>query len=329
MRTKKTEMRFNRATHEPAWQKALPAGHGSSLGQPSTARGARRHERGLVPSRGGLPEQGGQAKTRCKDALWARGSSSANHLQRKGPRSCSATAQPPRGRALKPPAQEGDVRGHNAGSGVPHGLGSRWHRRPRSAARLHTVWGFGCRMPAPAISGRCLKMQLLPNAPPLPPDELLKAEASSRRVGSGRRGISSGLVAQPQPLLRPLLQGCSGQKVAKFRAEGVGSPPEPTFWAPPGYACPTHGGAGDEPGRHGERDCPCCGDTAPKGATLPRAERAAGSLSAVSLETATTANDPRSPRGTAAPGQPPPPAPVPGPAPSPPCSAPHLRSTQL
>lgn len=66
-----------------------------------------------------------------------------------------------------------------------------------------------------------------------------------------------------------------------------------------------HGGAGDAPSRHGERDCPCYGDTTPKGATLPGAERAARSLSAVSLETVTTANDPCSPRSTAAPGQPP------------------------
>lgn len=62
MRTKKTEMRFNRATHEPAWQEALPAGHGSSLGQPSTARGARQHERGLVPSWGGCPSKGGRQR---------------------------------------------------------------------------------------------------------------------------------------------------------------------------------------------------------------------------------------------------------------------------
>lgn len=59
-------------------------------------------------------------------------------------------------------------------------------------------------------------MQLLPNAPPLPPDERLKAEASSRRVDLGRHGTGSGLVAQPQPLLRPLLQRCSRQKEAKY-----------------------------------------------------------------------------------------------------------------
>lgn len=59
-------------------------------------------------------------------------------------------------------------------------------------------------------------MQLLPNAPPLPPDERLKAEASSRRVDLGRHGTGSGLVAQPQALLRPLLQRCSRQKEAKY-----------------------------------------------------------------------------------------------------------------
>lgn len=59
-------------------------------------------------------------------------------------------------------------------------------------------------------------MQLLPNAPPLPPAERLKAEASSRRVDSGRRGTGRPeLVAQPQPLLRLLLQRCSRQKEAK------------------------------------------------------------------------------------------------------------------
>lgn len=95
-------------------------------------------------------------------------------------------------------------------------LGLRRHRRTHSTTQSHTAGGFGCRMPAPAISGCYLMMQLLPNTPPLPPDERLKAEASSRRVDSGRRGTGRPeLVAQPQPLLRLLLQRCSRQKEAK------------------------------------------------------------------------------------------------------------------
>lgn len=208
-------MRFNATTHEPAWQKALPAGHSSSLGQPSTAWGARWHERPNALL-GGLPEQGGQVKMRCEDALQARGSSSANHLQRKGPRSCSATAQPPWGRALEPPAQDGDVRGHHAGSGhcAPWGYAGT---AALIAPHNHTRRGglaAGCQhlQSQDAI----LMMQLLPNTPPLPPAERLKAEASSRRVDSGRRGTGRPeLVAQPQPLLRLLLQRCSRQKEAK------------------------------------------------------------------------------------------------------------------